>query len=291
MSFSGVFHAESKYRALVLLQIFVPTTYLVLLLLFWLYLNLSVEYAIISNTVANLIACVLAIYLYKKSYPIQDKCKLVWTFKDCFFFINKCFKIHASSVLQIIVSNIDKYLISFLFSSKDLGYYIVASTLSLALLNSLMNSFVTLLLPRFAGNRLSKEIYLEMRKALTVLFLISFLIVIAIITTSKYIIPFVYGKSFSNSIYLSQIVAVSSLFVVLKSAFIRFVRCLQIEGKDVSFYFADIISIFCLVVSAYVYDQFSTLSTVIIVVLFGISNAIGLMYLLSHYFLKGSYCK
>ncbi len=203
--------------------------------LFWLFpifaiyflkINLSAKGVSIIYLISLLIYIISLLTIINIYSPLKFRIKLEYCIKIVKYGIPNTFYTFS----QLSNTKLDLIFISYLFTSKDIGLYIIALSWSTAHL-PLTNAVSSIILPHLSNIKNNDHKFQFFNQTSRINSLINLLVAFFIIIISPFVIPLLFGKSYSESIQLSNILIIGTVFSNLKLTIGEALRSIGLAGK------------------------------------------------------------
>jgi O-antigen/teichoic acid export membrane protein len=204
----------SYFKITNILKCIVPAGYCTGILILKIRNTLSVENMIYIQILIQSVYLIVAFaFLYK---IILRRFSLNIDFDYIRKMLNYGVKVWFGDVAQLANSRIDQLLIGFFLDSRDLGIYTVA--ISVAGFTSIFaNAVRTIIVPTVAG----KDTFIDKANEIIFYFkrywVFSLIFQLIFVLSVSILIPFIFGKQYSESITISQILIVGYFFINAKT--------------------------------------------------------------------------
>jgi O-antigen/teichoic acid export membrane protein len=126
------------------------------------------------------------------------------------------FKVWLGDISQLANARIDQFLIGFFLNSRDLGIYTIAVSAA-NFLSIFANAVEYVMLPVVASKTILHEKHQEIISYFNKYWLISILLHICFGISVFFLIPFIFGVQYADSVIICQILIVGSLFINAKN--------------------------------------------------------------------------
>lgn len=198
------------------------------------YLQLAIQFCNLIIAVFFLYKTLLNQFLFKIDY------KLIWQM------LRYSIKIWFGDISQLANSRIDQFLIGGILSSRDLGIYTIAISVS-GFTGVFADAVKTIMLPSVTGKELLQEKIIETLNFFKKYWIFSVFFHVIFAWSLPILIPFVFGKAYSESILICQILVIGNFFInaktvlgggILGMGFPEIVSYVEIIGMIISLIFS-----------------------------------------------------
>lgn len=198
------------------------------------YLQLTIQFCNLIIAVFFLYKILLNQFLFKIDY------KLIWQM------LRYSIKIWFGDISQLANSRIDQFLIGGILSSRDLGIYTIAISVS-GFTGVFADAVKTIMLPSVTGKELLQEKIIETLNFFKKYWIFSVFFHVIFAWSLPILIPFVFGKAYSESILICQILVIGNFFInaktvlgggILGMGFPEIVSYVEIIGMIISLIFS-----------------------------------------------------
>jgi len=197
-----------------------------ILAIFFFKINLSAkDFSIIYliSIIIYIISLLIIINLYSTL-----KFRIKWNY--CIKIVNYGISNTFYTFSQLSNTKLDLIFTSYLFTSKDIGLYIIALSWSTAHL-PLTNAVSSIILPHLSNIKNSDHKFQFFNLTSRINTIINLAVAISLIIISPFVIPILFGKSYSESIHLSYILIIGTVFSNLKLTLGEALRSIGLASK------------------------------------------------------------
>ena len=197
-----------------------------ILAIYFLKINLSAKGVSIIYLISLLIYIISLLIIINIHSPLKFRIKLDYCIKIVKYGIPNTFYTFS----QLSNTKLDLIFISYLFTSKDIGLYIIALSWSTAHL-PLTNAVSSIILPHLSNIKNNDHKFQFFNQTSRINSIINLLVAFFIIIISPFVIPLLFGKSYSESIQLSNILIIGTVFSNVKLTIGEALRSIGLAGK------------------------------------------------------------
>ena len=204
----------SHFKITNFLKCIVPIGYCIGILWLKFHHNLSIENLVYLQLVIQFSYLIIAVFFLYKIFLTYFLFKIEYDFIRQM--LTYSVKIWFGDISQLVNSRVDQFLIGVFLSSQELGIYTVAISVA-GFTGIFANAVRTIMLPSIIGRKSFQEKITETLNFFKKywFFSIFFHAIFALIL--PFLIPFVFGNTYSESIIICQILIVGSFFVNAKT--------------------------------------------------------------------------
>lgn len=242
---SSILQALTLFKEYDFVRLFFPVFYLIGILCLFSLNNLTVFNIIILQMFIMIFQLLAFLYLYNSRVSSIFNIKYnKRTVKIIYSYGSKVWLGELSQGLNV---KMDQIFISGMLSPRDLGIYVVAS--SVANFSSIVpNAFKTVYMPLISSTKKISEKFKMTRKILLNFLLINIGLTILYLIVLPILIPILYGNEFRDSIFISFILLIGFLFFNFK---IVLSSIIQGFGKPIIVSYSEIIGFIVLIIIVY----------------------------------------
>ena len=251
-----------------LLRLSVPIVYLVGLLFLWVSSRVSVTSVVAMNCVGSIFAAVLRIALLGRNLFTKP------SWEEVRALVRMAGRFHPATVLLLLASQVDQFVVLCFFDDVSLGHYVVAFTVASTGLAVVSGAFQKVLFPHLAyvrDPRAQVELLARGLRYVTLL-LVGVSVPLAILT--PWLVPWLFGRQFRDAAGIASVLVIAFLVVALKTTVIQCLRGFG-DGHAGSLAAAISLGTFLLVVWPFK----STLGLAGVGGALGVANLVSLAYL------------
>lgn len=150
----------------------------------------------------------------------------------------------ATIVIGFLVKKMDIWIIQYYMSTKDLGYYSLATRLTDILILAFLPT-INVILPYLAkkNNTKTQNLFFQFsRISITIIFIVCFILYFIL----DWAIPIIYGKEFIRAILPSKILCFGSLIIIIRNLVIIYNTSINKQDKNLKTIIVSFISILVL---------------------------------------------
>jgi O-antigen/teichoic acid export membrane protein len=261
---SSILQAKSLFKEYNFTRLFTPFFYFFGIASLFIFKHLTVENIVFLQMI--LIVLQFAVFLLLYNQRIGSVLNFNYHRKTIFIIYDYGYKVWLGDLSQGLNMKMDQILISGMLLSKDLGIYVVAT--SIANFTSVIpNAYKTVFMPLISS---TKKMFEKIKKADKVLLNFVWLnisVTVICLIMSPIAIPLLFGDEFQDSVFISYILLIGFLFLNFKIVLASF---MQGFGKPIFVSYAEISGLIALLII--IYPLTSSLG------LIGASTAISIAY-------------
>jgi O-antigen/teichoic acid export membrane protein len=197
-----------------------------ILFIFFLKINLSAQ----EISVIYLISLIIYIITFLYIIYIYSPLKFIINWRYCIKIVKFGVPNTFYTFSQLSNTKLDLIFISYFLMSKDTGLYIIAVSWSTAHL-PLTNAVSSIILPHLSSIKNKNHKFQFFNQTLRINTMINVTVAILIIIISPFVIPLLFGKSYVDSIQLSNILLLGTVFSNLKLTIGEAIRSIGLASK------------------------------------------------------------
>lgn len=209
-----ILQGASHFKISNFLKCVVPSGYCIGIIWLKFQENLTIENLVyVQLFIQSFYVIIAVVFLHKMVFP-QFLFKIEFSLMRQM--LSYSMKVWFGDIAQLANSRVDQFLIGAFLSSKDLGIYTVA--LSIAGFTGIFaNAVKTIMLPSITGKAFFQEKITETLNFFHKYWLFSIFFHTIFALSLSILIPFVFGKAYSESITICQILVFGSFFINAKT--------------------------------------------------------------------------
>ncbi|MFV8465644.1 oligosaccharide flippase family protein [Flavobacterium sp. LB1P62] len=242
---SSILQAKSLFKEYNFTRLFTPLFYLIGILVLYFFKYLTVINIIILQIILIVLQFIVFGALYNKRVGSITNFK--YHKKTIKIIYNYGYKVWLGDLSQGLNVKMDQILISGMLLSKDLGIYVVATSIA-NFTTIIPNAYKTVFLPLISSTKLMVEKLKLTNKVLFNFLWINLGVTIACLIINPYIIPILFGDEFNEAVLISYILLIGFLFFNFK---IVLASIMQGVGKPLFVSYSEIFGLVSLLLVIY----------------------------------------
>jgi O-antigen/teichoic acid export membrane protein len=212
----SIIQAKQQFKALNVFRSIFPILYLLSLVVLFLTKNLSFSSVVLAQFLLNVFQGIIAVAYYSfrfgniASFKIKRRALAsVYSYGS---------KVWIGDLSQGVNTRLDQIIIANLFSSVQLGYYVVAYSVA-SFTGLLASSSRTILLPVIASGRGQSDFTKKLKSSLTSFNKLNALMVVAFMVAGPFLLIMAYGEEFNESIKYLIVLLIGFAFINMKTVY------------------------------------------------------------------------
>lgn len=209
-----VLQGAAHFKVINFLKCVVPIGYCVGIIWLKFQENLTIENLVYVQLIIQSFYVIIAVFFLYKILLTRFSFKIEVDLMRQM--LSYSIKVWFGDISQLANSRIDQLLIGAFLSSRDLGIYMVALSIA-AFTGIFANAVRTIMLPSITGKEFFQEKVAETIEFFQKYWLFSIFFHVIFAMSLSILIPFVFGKAYSESIIICQILIFGSFFINAKT--------------------------------------------------------------------------
>ncbi len=209
-----ILQGASHFKIINFLRCIVPIGYCMGIIYFRFQQTLTLENLVYLQLTIQFSYLIIAIFFLYKNLLNQFLVKIDYKFIGQM--LRYSIKVWFGDISQLANSRIDQFLIGGILSSRDLGIYTVAISVS-GFTGVFADAVRTIMLPSVTGKELLQEKIIETLDFFKKYWIFSIFFHIIFASILPILIPLVFGNAYSESIIICQILVIGSFFINAKT--------------------------------------------------------------------------
>jgi O-antigen/teichoic acid export membrane protein len=214
----AVDQAQLRFHRYNLLKLSVPMVYVIGFVGLWVFHAVSVETVLWANLIGNAIGAGIRIGISR--HQLAGK----FSFNEAKSLTFTGLSFHATLLVVLLSSRIDRILVLALWDNATVGLYIAAFTYSASALSIITNTVHTIVFPRIANSRDDAQGCTLLSRALRISMLVITLGTIPMIALAPWLVPGLFGVDFKAAIVPSVLLLAAYIPLAMRQIIVRSVR-------------------------------------------------------------------
>lgn len=207
-----------NFRAYNLLLLAPPLIYFLGLLAIWAAGAFSAENAVWANMCSVIVVTMVRLIQHRRIWQVKP------SWREMKGLMRKGLGFHATIVLGMLSSQVDRLAVISLWDNAAVGMYVVAWTVAASSLSALSSSFQTIVFPSMGRLREQEEKRKYLGKWLRHAMLLLVLACLSLMTATHWLVPLFFGEAYGRAVGVANVLLMAYVPLVLRQVMISALR-------------------------------------------------------------------